>query len=323
MTQTLRAFMRRLIDYAGLFPPAKLPLDLAIRNYIHYRQSPDNEMLGRFICPASQLAELRPYHAEWGKQPLEISVLGKGGQTGHEFREAFQADLRAMVDFNRALGDSVSLPIFEVKIPVDLLKDGNPELLADLMNSVANEAASYHFHDLTIFYETSFTGNFRHLIDITCQSIANFNQQSDKIKAGYKIRCGGIDAGAFPPVEQVATVIKACLDFGAPLKATAGLHHPLRHDNAGVGTKMHGFLNVFGAGILAAIHQWPEAIIVELLTDENAANFHFDEREFRWKNWAATVPDIESVRNALMTSYGSCSFDEPRADLAALNLILM
>ena len=34
MKESLRAFMKGLIDYAGLFPPAKLPLDEAIDDYI-------------------------------------------------------------------------------------------------------------------------------------------------------------------------------------------------------------------------------------------------------------------------------------------------
>ena len=34
MKESLRAFMEGLIDYAGLFPPAELPLNEAINEYI-------------------------------------------------------------------------------------------------------------------------------------------------------------------------------------------------------------------------------------------------------------------------------------------------
>ena len=61
MSPTLRALLTRLIDYAGLFPPARLPLDQALRNYADYRQSADNWMLGRFIIPAIRLQELASF----------------------------------------------------------------------------------------------------------------------------------------------------------------------------------------------------------------------------------------------------------------------
>ena len=37
MSLAFRAFMSELIDYAGLFPPARLDLDTAIRNFARYR----------------------------------------------------------------------------------------------------------------------------------------------------------------------------------------------------------------------------------------------------------------------------------------------
>ena len=39
------------IDYAGLFPPAKLPLETAVANYTRYVTEPDafNEMLLEFL----------------------------------------------------------------------------------------------------------------------------------------------------------------------------------------------------------------------------------------------------------------------------------
>jgi hypothetical protein len=58
MSLAFRAFMSELIDYAGLFPPARLDLDTAIRKYARYRDQDEAWMLGRFIIPAGQLAQL-------------------------------------------------------------------------------------------------------------------------------------------------------------------------------------------------------------------------------------------------------------------------
>jgi len=43
----LRQLLAHVIDYAGLFPPAKLPLDVSIRQFARYRTDAAAWMLGR------------------------------------------------------------------------------------------------------------------------------------------------------------------------------------------------------------------------------------------------------------------------------------
>ena len=38
MQESLRALLAGIIDYAGMFPPAKLPLDVAVKNYDAYKK---------------------------------------------------------------------------------------------------------------------------------------------------------------------------------------------------------------------------------------------------------------------------------------------
>jgi hypothetical protein len=52
------ALLSRLIDHAPLFPPASLPLDEAVAEDRRAQESPWSFVLGRFVCPASRLAEL-------------------------------------------------------------------------------------------------------------------------------------------------------------------------------------------------------------------------------------------------------------------------
>ena len=47
MTAALRSLLANILDYAGLFPPAALPLDDSIRNYAGYLKSDDRWMLAR------------------------------------------------------------------------------------------------------------------------------------------------------------------------------------------------------------------------------------------------------------------------------------
>lgn len=53
----LQSLLTGLIDYAGLFPPAGLGMDAAVRNYGSYVSGEDAWMLGRFIVPAARLDE--------------------------------------------------------------------------------------------------------------------------------------------------------------------------------------------------------------------------------------------------------------------------
>ena len=50
--------MDGLIDYAGLFPPADLPLNEAIDEYISHIKSNNSKMLSRFIIHTSKLNDL-------------------------------------------------------------------------------------------------------------------------------------------------------------------------------------------------------------------------------------------------------------------------
>lgn len=51
----IRALMRGAVDYAGCFPPASLPLQLAIKNFERYRASEHAWMLGRFVAKPEHL----------------------------------------------------------------------------------------------------------------------------------------------------------------------------------------------------------------------------------------------------------------------------
>ena len=135
---------------------------------------------------------------------------------------------------------------------------------------------------------------------------------------GFKLRTGGVEAAAFPPVERIARCIIDCRAQRLPIKFTAGLHHPIRHFNSSVNTKMHGFINVFVAGVLAHALQLAEEQLIPILNDEDPASFRFDDDGLHYKEYRATTRQIEDARRQLVISFGSCSFDEPREDLRSL-----
>src|SRR5690242_4950736 len=101
MLASVRALLANVIDYAGLFPPARLSMDEAIRSYAHCRQGPDRWMLGRFVCPAARLAELSKYRDELfvSGTPFTFAVVGRGGRVVGEFLENLNLDLQDIAQF--------------------------------------------------------------------------------------------------------------------------------------------------------------------------------------------------------------------------------
>jgi hypothetical protein len=104
-----------------------------------------------------------------------------------------------------------------------------------------------------------------------------------------KLRCGG---ASIPTVEQVALVIACCREAGVSFKATAGLHHPVRHGEE------HGFLNLLAATTA------PPGRLEAVLAEEDAAAL-----------------DTAGADRSLFRSFGSCSWREPVEDLRELGLL--
>jgi hypothetical protein len=292
MLPSVRAFFSDIIDYAGLFPPANLPLDRALANYAKYRASSDAWMLGRFVIPAARLAELKPLLAQATmRAPITLSVLGHGSETGEAFRSGLVADLEAVNTLRQDA--AAAIDAYEVKLPPSVLR------------TLAAEGLHWPV-GMSAFCEVS---------------PADVPSAVAEIGAGVKLRCGGLAASDFPEPAQVARVITACRDNRLPLKFTAGLHHPIRHFDRALQTKMHGFINVFGAGILARASYLTEDKVRAILEEEDPSNFGFDEIGFGWKDHHVLLDEIIAARREFVVSFGSCSFDEPRGDLRELGLL--
>ena len=137
-----------------------------------------------------------------------------------------------------------------------------------------------------LFYEIDFADDWRlRLADVAAAVSRDSTPTIRSHSAGLKLRTGGLEASAFPPVEQIAFVLHVCRDAGVPLKFTAGLHHPIRHFDAAVQTHMHGFINVFTAGVLAHARGLGEADLRAVLADEDPAAFAFTDDGLRWRDW--------------------------------------
>jgi hypothetical protein len=297
---SLQALLAHSIDYAGLFPPCSLALEPAMRNQAGYTREEDSWMLGSFVLPIAKFEEAKAHLSQFDqKHPLRISALGAKTENASLFRETFGDYLHAMRELVKTHGTILSITQLEMPLP------------PDVDQTLLNDAQSI-LEGLPVFLEAP--------PDKSEETITLLAENNPDKSLGFKLRTGGVTADAFPTSEQIARALVAAATHHVPIKFTAGLHHPVRMFRDEVKTKMHGFVNVLGAAVLAAEHDWNEGQIVAMLEDENASSFSFAATAFAWREWEISTDRIKA-RRKFVTSFGSCSFDEPREDLRALDFL--
>lgn len=299
---SLAALLAGAIDYAGLFPPASLAMDAAVDRYDRHRAGPHRVALGRFVVPAARLDELAEAAASLpvpprageaaGRWPLSVLVSPP--------LEA-SLDLVARFDERHAEG-----PGWRARVEAVETKAGTP----DEVRAAARAAGG-----IELFVE----------VPARPVPLALLEAVRDA-GARAKIRTGGSTPDAFPPCDHLAAWLAYCASSNVPFKATAGLHHPLRADRplptaAGESTvAMHGFLNLLTAAALLHLGRIDARVAAALLDDRDSAAFAFDDEGAVWRGFRVTTPELAAAR-AFALGFGSCSFDEPIDDLAALGLL--
>ena len=290
----LRTLLTGLVDYAGLFPPAELPMAQAVEKYASYKKGAHTWMLGRFVLPVSRLGEFAAAAA--GQVPPAGEPWWLAGLVN---AASLRADINAAADFNERHDLGAVVDSFE-------LKAADAGTIAEAAKLVPRGAALY--------VEVPLDPDPAPLLDV----IAEHNLRA-------KARTGGVTPDAIPPSAQVARFLNGCAERGIVYKCTAGLHHPIRarypltyKPDAPVAV-MHGYLNVFLAGAYL-LHGMPEPEAVALLDETNIAAFQFGDQSVTWRGHRL-APDQLGAARIYATAFGSCSFDEPVGDLQAAGVL--
>ena len=330
MYDSFEAFMQGLIDYAGLFPPAGLPFEKALDNYINYQDHPSSWILSHFICPVRLLPELENCRAilETDNVQLSLSVLPESAETTRAYLELFERTLQQIFEFSQKMGRFARIYALEFKISPQFMTETSGSALHDFFLKLFDKVYQTGSFPPRLFFELQKSPHWAEQIDDFIEEIWSFNEvlKGRKISsadraAGIKIRCGGGTAADFPTTEEIARVISACAEKLILFKATAGLHHPMRHLNASTQQWQHGFFNVFGAALMAYRYPLNTDEILMLLAEKDPKQFVFKGELFAYKNWKLHTAEIQEIRSKYVISFGSCSFDEPRDDLIQLGLL--
>jgi hypothetical protein len=299
MTESLRILLTRLIDYAGLFPPASLSMKVSVDNFHEYREGPHAWMLNRFVVPAARLQEfLRDFELlpkrPHGASPWKLTVIAGAD---------VESDLDYIREFNRVLEEGAAPAVIE---SIEI-KAADPEAITHYAGLVPRSFESY--------FELPRAGG----VDGCIAALA-------KVGARAKLRTGGSTAEMYPSCRELAHFLAVCASANVPVKFSAGLHHPIRSVHSYTYERdsplgiMHGFLNVFVAAAFA--HRGVSVQEVErILAEESPKTLEFTQTGVRCDEYSLMNQDLVSARNSFCISFGSCSFIEPIDGLCGLGLL--
>jgi hypothetical protein len=277
---TIEALLSHCIDYAGLFPPALLDLEMTIQNYEAYRASPHAWALGRLVLPTSRVVEFTEtwpsFAAEW-----PISLLASGD---------IETELRQATDCG------LLCDVVECKpLPVDEIATVRGIIPA-----------------ATVYFEVA-TGSDP---EESIAAIAAAGSKA-KIRTGG-ITQDAIPSVSnlvrlLSCCKRHGVPFKATAGLHHPIRAV----HPLTYQPQSDSAFMHGYVNVILASAIL-YHGGDLAEASALLEDATPVNFHLDQEHVGWRNWNFTEQQILQVREDLMVSFGSCSFTEPLDEIVSM-----
>ncbi|MDQ3800542.1 MAG: hypothetical protein M3384_13920 [Acidobacteriota bacterium] len=295
--ESVRALLAGIVDYAGLFPPSGLSMPEAVINYATYKNSNYNWMLGRFVVPVARLGEFsesaKDFFTRGGQERWKLSVLAS---------ENIYETVRLVEDFNARHAPFAECDTLEIKAD-------SASFIEKCVEAVPPQITNY--------FEIPVGGReFGEMV----VALAVRRQRA-------KIRTGGTTPEAFPRPGEITRFIRTCTAANVPFKATAGLHHPVRcrksltyEKDAPVGM-MYGFLNVFLAAAFAR-EGFKPSLLNELLEDEWTESFIFDANGVWWRQeHFLNTAQLRLLRERAAISFGSCSFEEPVADLQDMEIL--
>jgi hypothetical protein len=272
-----QALLSHAIDYAGLFPPARLDLRTTVRNYEAYRAGRDSWALGRLILPAKvfgEFAAMAPAFAEeWPISFLldddfgaEIDAVESRGFVLN-LAECRLARMDQIAEVRRRLPEAT----LYVEAPSRDDRDG-------WLAAIAEEKA--------------------------CAKIRMGGVTAEAIPQAVAV------AGFLEACARHGLPLKATAGLHHAIRA----EHPLTYDPQSARAVMHGFVNFFIAA--AVVCDGGSVVEAEaMLVDDSPTNFRADDEGLWWCERNFSAEQIRAMREKFAVSFGSCSFAEPLEDM--------
>ena len=278
----IEALLSELIDYAGLYPPAVLDMDTAVRNYLRYRLGPRANLLGRFVVNLDRIDELRAAAGD-SLPTMRLSVIVPAGadlERVAELMDVGKAEATYEFKFNRAEEIERIESYFNrpsdcyVEVPVGM---GCGAFLDPLKTVSAR--AKLRMGGIT----------------------------PEAIPAAKAV------ALVLAALAERRLSFKATAGLHHPIRSR---HFLTYAPGSPVGT-MHGFLNLACAAIL--LHFGGAADdATEVLEEQDPGVWRISPNDIGCRGLLWSTDQIRRMRKEFFISFGSWSFEEPIEDLEAL-----
>lgn len=285
------------IDYAGTFPPAKLPLESALKRAATFRADGTHPwLLSKMALPISVIVDLNAealFSLAPSGAPWVFTALGEATEL-----RGIEAELQTLRAWNRK-GEVASIRHLAVSYETKLFESSVDvgEIEALLQACAASGVYPY--------FEFGFEGDWQTRLETLSAAMA----ANETLCSGIKIRTGGAKPSS---PEQLAACVLVCGSKKLRFKATQGLHHPLTT------AEEFGFLNLFAALSLAT--RFPERVNIQILVacliEKEQTAFVFHEETFSWRDFTLSASELIAARAVHGGCFGSCSIDEPDGYLA-------
>lgn len=282
-TRAPTALFAGMVDDAAMFPPARLPVAAAVDAHRTHRAAWYAPYVGPLLCAAHRAGELSATLADrWphGEEALRVAWIVRPGVAD---------PLADLGEAMRVASGDPRLVVVGVEAPAAAV---TPQAVVGQVGSRT-----------PVWMEVDRRGPWRATLD----TLATLD---GPVRA--KLRTGGLEAAAFPSVDELAAFVHHAVVVGVAFKCTAGLHHAVRHADAETGVVHHGVLNLLSA-VAAAVAGAPVARLVALLRSRDATALAAGVRDL--------TPAAAAVVRAAFRSFGCCAVTEPIEELAALGLV--
>ncbi|MGH3767760.1 MAG: hypothetical protein ACRDS0_26820 [Pseudonocardiaceae bacterium] len=270
--------LARLVDDAGLFPPSGVSVVDTVKAHLAARRAPYAGVIGFLLCPISRLGALvSALRKARPARPVALSLVADTGLGGLPKAVSTALDNAKLLD----------LRMIEVPAPSDVDANWLVQLTEFVPDDVVRVVEPRRGRP-------DWLAGVRRVAEAGCWP---------------KLRCGGKSVESFPSVEEVADFVTIATLTGQPFKATAGLHHAVRHHDQGTGLTHHGLLNML-VGTAQAVSG---SSAHEALRCTDAAALAAEA--------GSLSEDSSRVVREVFACYGSVSLSDPVAELVRLGLL--
>ncbi|HET9254204.1 MAG TPA: hypothetical protein VFO16_03250 [Pseudonocardiaceae bacterium] len=270
--------LARLVDDAGLFPPSGVSVPEVVKAHLAARRAPYAGLIGFLLCPISRLgAVVSALRKARPVRPVTLSLVADTGLGGLPKAISTALDNSKLFD----------LRMVEVPAPSDVDANWLVQLTEFVPDDVVRVVEPRRGRP-------EWLSGVRRVAEAGCWP---------------KLRCGGTSVESFPTVEEVADFLAIATGTGAPFKATAGLHHAVRHHDQRTGLTHHGLLNM----LIGTAHAISGSSAHEALRCTDAAALAAEA--------SALSKDTSRVVREVFACTGSVSVTDPVTDLTRLGLL--